>query len=249
MDFRQPRMDRPHRHLDRKRGKKTDKNQYLRHEAQPLPALPVDVPQGPPGVAPVQRHERPHQQENRSFRHTTTVRRYADMAKTRIDPNPLTRLRYPDNTPGRLTLISRLRNPHLAQLLYDTAYMERAGTGISRMIRAMQEHRLEPPIFEEVANSLQVTLHGPEFGQEPVAPSLVLNSLASPEIRASLNERQLRFLAVLLEKRQMSRKEYEATFEVSERTANNDLQGLVRKGLVTTVGTSVRTQYILNNSQ
>ena len=137
----------------------------------------------------------------------------------------------------------------LAQLLYDTGYMERAGTGISRMIRAMQEHRLEPPIFEEVANSLQVTLRGPEYGQEPATPSLVLNSLASPEVRASLNERQLRFLAVLLEKRQMSRKEYEATFEVSERTANNDLQGLVRKGLVTTVGTSVRTQYILNKSQ
>ncbi|MDB5082370.1 MAG: hypothetical protein JWP00_4294 [Chloroflexi bacterium] len=150
----------------------------------------------------------------------------------------------------RLTQISRLRNPHLAQLLYDTGYMERAGTGISRMIRAMQEHRLEPPIFEEVANSLQVTLHGPEYGAEPeVSPVTLLNSLASPELRASLNERQLRFLAVLMERRQMSRREYEATFEVSERTANNDLLGLVRKGLITTIGSSVRTLYVLKNSQ
>jgi ATP-dependent DNA helicase RecG len=150
----------------------------------------------------------------------------------------------------RLTQISRLRNPHLAQLLYDTGYMERAGTGISRMIRAMQEHHLEPPIFEEVANSLQVTLRGPEYGQEPATPpSVVLNSLASPELRASLNERQLRFLAVLLERRQMSRRDYEATFGVSERTANNDLLGLVRKGLLTTIGSSVRTLYILKDSQ
>jgi ATP-dependent DNA helicase RecG len=150
----------------------------------------------------------------------------------------------------RLTQISRLRNPHLAQLLYDTGYMERAGTGISRMIRAMQEHRLEPPIFEEVANSLQVTLRGPEYGQEPATPpSVVLNSLASPELRASLNERQLRFLAVLLERRQMSRRDYESTFGVSERTANNDLLGLVRKGLLTTIGSSVRTLYILKDSQ
>ncbi len=150
----------------------------------------------------------------------------------------------------RLTLISRLRNPHLAQLLYDTGYMERAGTGISRMIRAMQEHHLEPPIFEEVANSLQVTLRGPEHGAEQDMPSaMALNSLASPEMRASLNERQLRFLAVLLERRQMSRREYEASFEVSERTANNDLLGLVRKGLITTIGSSVRTLYVLKNSQ
>jgi predicted HTH transcriptional regulator len=78
---------------------------------------------------------------------------------------------------------------------------------------------------------------------------VVLNSLASPELRASLNERQLRFLAVLLERRQMSRRDYEATFGVSERTANNDLLGLVRKGLLTTIGSSVRTLYILKDSQ
>ncbi|HEX2914270.1 MAG TPA: ATP-binding protein [Chloroflexia bacterium] len=146
----------------------------------------------------------------------------------------------------RLAQISRLRNPRLAQLLYDSGYMERAGTGISRMIGAMEEHGLEPPIFEEVANSLQVTLRGPEYEKAWKAPpARILEPLVTPELRANLNNRQLRFLSMLREREQMSRKEYETTFEVSERTANNDLLALVRKGLITTVGNSVRTVYVL----
>ncbi len=146
----------------------------------------------------------------------------------------------------RLTQISRLRNPRLAQLLYDTGYMERAGTGISRMIRAMQEQGLEPPVFEEVANSLQVTLRGPDYSTVRGAPpATILEPLVPPEMRASLNPRQLRFLSLLRERGQMSRKDYEIALEVSERTANNDLLGLVRKGLVGTIGSSVRTVYTL----
>ncbi len=147
----------------------------------------------------------------------------------------------------RLTQISRLRNPRLAQLLYDTAYMERAGTGISRMIAAMVGRGLEPPVFEEVANSLQVTLRGPEYGRVATAqPAQGLKPLVSPEVRAELNGRQLRFLSMLRERGQMSRRDYETAFEVSERTANNDLLALVRKGLVRTVGSSVRTVYVLS---
>lgn len=147
----------------------------------------------------------------------------------------------------RLTQISRLRNPRTAQLLYDTGYMERAGTGISRMIQAMQEHSLEPPIFEEVANSLQVTLRGPEFQRNSIE-TIPINSnepALTAEVRASLNSRQIQFLAMLAERTQMSRRDYEAAFDVSERTANNDLVGLVRKNLISAVGSSVRTVYTL----
>lgn len=148
----------------------------------------------------------------------------------------------------RLTQISRLRNPRLAQLLYDSGYMERAGTGISRMIRAMQEHGLEPPVFEEVANSLQVTLRGPDYSQTRIAPpATILEPLVPLEVRAGLNPRQLRFLSLLRERGQMSRKDYEVALEVSERTANNDLQLLVRKGLIGAMGSSVRTVYVLKN--
>lgn len=136
----------------------------------------------------------------------------------------------------KLSQISRLRNPRLAQLLYDSGYMERAGTGINRMIRAMQEQKLVAPIFEEVANSLQVTLPGPDYGKVITVAT---------ELKAELNSRQQRFLSLLQEQEQMNRKEYETYFKVSERTANNDLLQLVRKGLIVAIGSSVKTVYRL----
>jgi DeoR/GlpR family transcriptional regulator of sugar metabolism len=74
-----------------------------------------------------------------------------------------------------------------------------------------------------------------------------LEPLVPLEVRAGLNPRQLRFLSLLRERGQMSRKDYELALEVSERTANNDLQLLVRKGLIGAMGSSVRTVYVLKN--
>jgi predicted HTH transcriptional regulator len=65
----------------------------------------------------------------------------------------------PGLTVATLSLTTRLRNRKLAELLYHVGYIERQGTGIRRMQRAMQAAGLPEPAIENLGQSLFVGLH------------------------------------------------------------------------------------------
>lgn len=132
-------------------------------------------------------------------------------------------------SPGKLPGLVRLhniceihfsRNPLIARVMTEMKYMRELGEGVDRMIREMEQMGLEPPVFEEYAFMVRVTLRN----------SLEKRGLKLParaefaEDLAELNQRQRALLAYLREHESVSRVEYEQMFGVVTRTAKSDLQ-------------------------
>ena len=129
----------------------------------------------------------------------------------------------------RLESQSKLRNPVIVEVFRDLGgFIEKMGTGIQRMTRAMEEYGVPRPRFEELGGEFRVTLIGPgeRFMKERVAP----------EWMRGLNERQLSGLQRLRSAGRITNEEYRALNSVSRYTAQRDLADLVARQLIQQVG-------------
>ncbi|MBM4458456.1 MAG: hypothetical protein FJ011_11920 [Chloroflexi bacterium] len=90
----------------------------------------------------------------------------------------------------RLESQSKLRNPVIVEVFRDLGgFIEKMGTGIQRMARAMEQHGLPIPRFEELGGEFRVTLVGPgEKFMQTAAPA--------PVWTQGLNERQIKTIGV-----------------------------------------------------
>lgn len=128
------------------------------------------------------------------------------------------------------------RNPHIVRLLEELGYVEHRGLGVDKMIHAMTDAGLKAPSFEDRGSSFWVTLRRGAT-QRPL-----------PELaRLGLNGRQVRAMTYLRTHGRISNREYQREFEVSERTALYDLQGLVDAGLALPVSSGRGRYYILRD--
>jgi len=131
---------------------------------------------------------------------------------------------------------SVLRNRLIAKVFFDIAFIESWGTGINRMTQTCIEQGLPKPIFEE-NQGVKVTFRRDIFTQD---------YLASLE----LNERQISAVAYVKKKKSITNKEYQQTYDVSERTASRELSELANKSAFIQVGTTGRgTRYILKDAR
>jgi ATP-dependent DNA helicase RecG len=128
------------------------------------------------------------------------------------------------------------RNPHVMRLLEDHGYVERRGLGVDQMIQSMNEAGRQPPLFENRGSSFWVTL-------KSTAPSRYLPDLA----RLGLNDRQVQAIRHLQNRGRITNREYQTLFDVAERTALYDLQGLVKEGLAIPVSSGRGRYYILRD--
>jgi ATP-dependent DNA helicase RecG len=129
----------------------------------------------------------------------------------------------------RLESQSKLRNPVIVEVFRDLGgFIEKMGTGIQRMARAMEEYRLPRPCFEELGGEFRVTLTGPG-GQ-------FMEKESAPEWIHGLNERQLRGLQRLRSAGRITNQEYRALNSVGRYTAQRDLADLVARQLIQQVG-------------
>jgi ATP-dependent DNA helicase RecG len=128
------------------------------------------------------------------------------------------------------------RNPHIMRLLEDFGYVEQRGLGIDQMIRAMSDAGHEPPSFESRGTSFWVTLKA----IPPAHPQPDLSKLG-------LNDRQAQAVQYLRRQGRITNREYQNEFDVSERTALYDLQGLVEAGLALPVSSGRGRYYILRD--
>jgi len=125
----------------------------------------------------------------------------------------------------RLESQSKLRNPVIVEVFRDLGgFIEKMGTGIQRMARAMEEHGLPRPRFEELGGEFRVTLIGPG--------DRFMEKGAVPEWMHGLNERQVKAMEIVAGQGRITNREYQALFGVARGTALLDLNSLVAKGLL-----------------
>jgi predicted HTH transcriptional regulator len=147
----------------------------------------------------------------------------------------------PGTLPGALTLES-LRtdhpslphNPLIAEPLYLTRYIEKAGSGFQMMIEQCREAGLPEPDIVQRDGSLVVT---------------IWRDWLTPEVVAtlSLNDRQQQVLSHLKTTERIGNTEYQTLLGVSKRTAHRDLKGLVEKGILKKIGTTGKgVAYVLH---
>ena len=132
----------------------------------------------------------------------------------------------PGRLPGTLTLEDLHRdhpsvphNPLIAESLYLTRYIEKAGSGTQRMIELCRSAGLPDPQFEQRSGSFVITLWRDWLTSEMLAGF-------------HLNERQLAGLALLGIEGRLTSGRYQEETRVSRQTATRDLDDMVKKGIL-----------------
>jgi len=124
-------------------------------------------------------------------------------------------------------------NPLIAESLYLTRYIEKAGSGTQRMIELCLEAGLPEPQFEQRSGSFILTLWRDWLTDQ------VLTEL-------DLNERQRRALVYLKTNGKISNTEYQRVANAIKKTATRDLNDLKQKGVLEQIGSrGAGVHYIL----
>ncbi|MGC9030559.1 MAG: ATP-binding protein, partial [Desulfomonilaceae bacterium] len=120
-----------------------------------------------------------------------------------------------------LSGVSRLRNRVIGRVFRELGLIEQWGSGIGRMIAACNEAGIAAPSFEEIGNSFRVTLYN-----KRTSPSEEKRSLWQAELKEYLREHG-----------EIGTAQAARLWNVSDRAARSRLQHLVKKGLLTEIGT------------
>jgi len=140
----------------------------------------------------------------------------------------------PGELPPTLTMES-LREPHpsiphnplIAEPLFLTHYIEKAGSGTLDMISRCRTANLPEPVFEQRAGQFVITIW------KSWLTTSVLEGLG-------LNERQKQAIAHVKKTGRISNKEYRDLTGATDRTALRDLDELLEKGIIRKVGKTGR---------
>jgi predicted HTH transcriptional regulator len=146
----------------------------------------------------------------------------------------------PGRLPGTLTLEdlrhdhpSVPNNPLIAESLYLTRYIEKAGSGTQRMIELCLEVGLPEPQFEQRSGSFVLTLWRDWLTDQVLA-------------ELDLNDRQRRALVYLKTSGKISNTEYQRVANAIKKTATRDLNDLKQKGVLEQIGSrGAGVHYIL----
>ena len=149
----------------------------------------------------------------------------------------------PGTMPGTLTLDdlhnahpSIPNNPLIAESLYLTRYIEKAGSGTQRMIELCREAALPDPSFELRAGSFVITLWRDWLTDDVLAG-------------LGLNERQVQAVAHVKRHGKISNADYQQLAETTRKTAARDLDGLVVKDVFQRVGEKRGSHYVLTGKK
>ena len=143
----------------------------------------------------------------------------------------------PGTMPGTLTLDdlraahpSVPNNPLIAESLYLTRYIEKAGSGTERMIELCREAALPEPTFELRAGSFIITLWRDWLTDEVLAG-------------LQLNDRQRLAIDFMKTHGKMTNRDYQELTGAISQTALRDLRHLVAVGLVEKIGATGRSTH------
>ena len=149
----------------------------------------------------------------------------------------------PGELPSTLTP-KRLREPHasiphnplIAEPLYLTRYIEKAGSGTLDIIEQCRQTGLPAPDFEERAGQFVTTLWRDWMTAEVMG-------------RLELNDRQMLCVRMLKVERRTTTMAYQNLVGCSRRTAARDLHDLLNKGIIQRKGAGRSAYYVLSRNR
>jgi ATP-dependent DNA helicase RecG len=118
---------------------------------------------------------------------------------------------------------SVLRNKGIGGIFYDMGLIEQWGSGIDKMRKACVKAGIPEPKFEE-HQGFRVIFRKDIYTEEYMRGK-------------GLSERQMKATNYVKERGRITNQEFQKLLNVSKRTATNDLEDMVRKGLFEKVGT------------
>lgn len=128
------------------------------------------------------------------------------------------------------------RIPLIAQVFYYAGFIERWGSGTTRILALCAAQGLPQPRFEEYGGGVAVT-----FYQDVYTPALLQ--------KRGLNERQIQAVLYVKEQGRITNAEYQELTGASRATSIRDLDGLVLENILVREGERGRgTYYRLNDS-
>lgn len=128
---------------------------------------------------------------------------------------------------------SRRRNPLVAEVAAMDYWIERAGTGTTRMIELCGDAGLPEPEFQDRPSGFTVV-----FGKDPWTKEKL--------IRLGMNDRQVAAVMHVKRTGQINNTQYREVTDASRPTATRDLDALVRAGVLERVGSrGAGTEYVL----
>lgn len=147
----------------------------------------------------------------------------------------------PGHLPAQLTLDDLKKshpsiplNPLIAESLYLTKYIEKAGSGTIEMIKQCRENSLPEPEFEQKMGSFITTIWRDVYTDKYLG-------------RFELNERQRRTIKYMKQHVRITSGEYQKMFNVSRQTVNRDTSKLIDYGLIERKGRGKETYYALRH--
>jgi len=126
---------------------------------------------------------------------------------------------------------SRPNNPDIANAFFRSGYVEAWGRGISKIEEECAAAGLPAPTFSNEGSDFWVVFRKDIYNKVDLS-------------KLSLNERQIEALLFFKEKGEILSSEYQAHFNVAERTARYDLAELIEKELLVKTGDKKSTKYI-----
>ncbi|NOU48858.1 MAG: transcriptional regulator, partial [Bacteroidales bacterium] len=120
---------------------------------------------------------------------------------------------------------SRPRNVLIADVCFKGGYIDSWGRGTLKIYNSCSEAKLPEPEIREFQGGLLVTLSKDNFTDEQL-------------VNLGLNNRQLKAVNFVKEKRKITNKEYQEINGCSRNTASNDLGDLVQKNVF--IGSDVK---------
>ncbi len=127
---------------------------------------------------------------------------------------------------------SRPRNLIIADVCFKGGLIDAWGSGTVRIIETCKAAGLPEPELEERDGGFSVTLFKNSLTEEQLA-------------KLGLNARQLKAVQYVKEKGEISTSLYTEMFNISERTARNDLSELTEKQVLKRIGETNQAKYIL----
>ncbi|MFH1288220.1 MAG: ATP-binding protein [bacterium] len=128
------------------------------------------------------------------------------------------------------------RNKLLAHQLFLVKHIEHWGMGTNRVIEEMRQNNLPDPVFENLSGGFQVILMGPGKSFERMIEETKLNKI-------KLNYRQKKAIEFIKQNMEISRKQYVNLAKISVRQANRDLNDLLNKKIIVSVGSGRSLRY------